>query len=175
MALSSISNVPGRRVYNPLLFPLRVRLPLSPVLLRGQPVGRLNVPRLRLSSVIVEGVEADSLDLGVGHMSDSAPLGGIGNIVLAGHRDTALWPLRNLHQGDRVELISSRRSVYTVRSLTIVDPSDVALLRPTAESLLTIVTCYPFRHVGPAPKRLIIQATPSQKGASPLPVPHPTE
>ena len=124
----------------------------------GEPIGRISIPRLHLSTTIVEGVDEDALGLGVGHMPDSASLGGNGNIVLAGHRDTAFWPLRNVRKGDRVQITADKKSTYVVKSLTVVKPSDVSLLRPTSEPILTVVTCYPFRHVGPAPKRMIIRA-----------------
>ncbi len=124
----------------------------------GEPIGRISIPRLHLSTTIVEGVDEDALGLGVGHMPESASLGGSGNIVLAGHRDTAFWPLRNVRKGDRVQITADKKFTYVVKSLTVVKPSDVSLLRPTSESILTVVTCYPFRHIGPAPKRMIIRA-----------------
>ena len=128
-------------------------------------IGRISVPRLHLFTVIVEGVDEKALGLGVGHMPGSAPLGGNGNIVLAGHRDTAFWPLRNIRKGDRIQLAADKKVTYAVESLTVVDPSNVALLRPTSTPVLTVVTCFPFRHVGPAPKRLIIRAAPVQPRA----------
>ena len=43
--------------------------------------------------------------------------------------------------------------LYRVESITVVDRTDAALLRRTAEPSITLVTCYPFRFIGPAPKR----------------------
>jgi sortase A len=40
----------------------------------------------------------------------------------------------------------------------VVEPDDVKVLRPTADDVLTLVTCYPFYFVGPAPKRFIVRA-----------------
>jgi sortase A len=31
-------------------------------------------------------------------------------------------------------------------------------LEPSADQLLTLVTCYPFYYTGPAPKRFIVRA-----------------
>jgi len=47
---------------------------------------------------------------------------------------------------------------YAVSSIDIVDPDDVSVLYPTAESTITLVTCYPFYYVGHAPKRYIVKA-----------------
>ena len=47
---------------------------------------------------------------------------------------------------------------YEVVSLTVVDPRDVGVLAPSGGNDLTLVTCYPFYFVGPAPKRWIVKA-----------------
>jgi sortase A len=47
---------------------------------------------------------------------------------------------------------------YRVVSLRIVDPENVGVLAPSGENVLTLVTCYPFYFVGPAPKRWIVRA-----------------
>lgn len=124
----------------------------------GEPIGHLIIPRLHLSTVLVEGDDDNSLGYGAGRDVDSAPIGAPGNTVLAGHRDAAFWPLRNLKVGDRIHITNGTRYSYIVRSFTVVEPSDTSLLQPSHDSLLTLVTCYPFRYVGPAPKRLIIRA-----------------
>jgi sortase A len=40
----------------------------------------------------------------------------------------------------------------------VVEPSDMEVLDPSSEAILTLVTCYPFYYVGPAPKRFIVRA-----------------
>ncbi|MGH7488206.1 MAG: sortase domain-containing protein, partial [bacterium] len=47
---------------------------------------------------------------------------------------------------------------YHVTSTLIVGPDDVWVLDPTPKESLTLVTCYPFDFVGPAPKRYIVKA-----------------
>jgi sortase A len=48
---------------------------------------------------------------------------------------------------------------YEVTATAIVRPNDVSVLAPTdGEKTLTLVTCYPFYYVGPAPKRFVVQA-----------------
>ena len=51
-------------------------------------VGRLELRRLGLSVVVVEGISARMLRRGVGHVPGTAFPGERGNVALAGHRDT---------------------------------------------------------------------------------------
>ena len=44
------------------------------------------------------------------------------------------------------------------RDTRVISPKDVSVLDPTPEPTLTLVTCYPFRYVGPAPERFIVRA-----------------
>ncbi len=121
--------------------------------------GLMEVPRLNLSVVVFEGSSDDVLGRGAGHLLESATLSGTGNVVLAGHRDTFFRPLRGIRAGDviKVRTVSAERT-YVVESTRVVDPSDVSVLDPTREPVLTLVTCYPFRFVGPAPERFIVRA-----------------
>jgi sortase A len=125
----------------------------------GGLIGRIEIPRLRLSEVVVEGVDQTSLRRAVGHIPGTAIPGQDGNVGLAGHRDTFFSPLKDLKINDEVQ-ISTLKGLfkYEVVSLRIVDPENVGVLAPSAENVLTLVTCYPFYFVGPAPKRWIVRA-----------------
>ena len=46
---------------------------------------------------------------------------------------------------------------YKVDSMEVVDPARLDVLAPTKEPMLTLVTCYPFHMIGPAPKRFIVR------------------
>jgi sortase A len=95
----------------------------------------------------------------VGHIPGTALPGESGNVGLAGHRDTFFRPLKDLKMQDEVQ-VSTLKGVfkYQVVSLRIVDPSNVGVLAPSGENVLTLVTCYPFYYVGPAPQRWIVRA-----------------
>ncbi len=123
--------------------------------------GKLQVPRLGMSVLVVEGNEEEGLSVGAVHLADTTVLGGTGNAVIAGHRDTAFWPLRNLKVGDLIRLQTSRRLSYRVRAISIVEPADTSALRSSDVSELTLITCYPFRHIGSAPKRFVVRAEPA--------------
>ena len=53
---------------------------------------------------------------------------------------------------------------FTVRDTRVVAPADVSVLAPTEGPTLTLVTCYPFRYIGPAPKRFVVRATADARG-----------
>jgi sortase A len=125
----------------------------------GDVVGRLEIPRLNLSTVVFEGADSDVLERGAGHLPDTALPGKRGNTVLAAHRDTFFRPLRGIRIGDRVKFHQSKGDhVYIVKSARVVEPNEVDVLNPTAEPELTLVTCYPFRFIGPAPERFVVRA-----------------
>jgi sortase A len=126
----------------------------------GSLVGRIDIPRLDLSAVVFEGTSDDTLARGVGHLRGSAGPGERGNLVLAGHRDTFFRELRNIRQGDEVNIMGPQgESEYQVESTAIVEPDQTEVLKPGDGSTLTLITCYPFRYIGNAPQRFIVRAT----------------
>jgi sortase A len=125
----------------------------------GQPIGRLEIPRVHLSVMVVNGDDDQTLGLAVGHLPDTPFPWQPGNSAFAGHRDTYFRPLENIQLDDEVRLVTTHGTYrYRVRRTLIVDPADVWVLAPAAQSTLTLVTCYPFRYVGPAPRRFVVQA-----------------
>jgi len=122
-------------------------------------IGRIEIPRLLLSVVVVEGVDKTTLRRAVGHIPGTALPGEAGNVGLAGHRDTFFRPLKDLKIKDEIQFSTLKGNFkYEVQSLRVVDPSNVGVLASSSENVLTMVTCYPFYFVGPAPKRWIVRA-----------------
>lgn len=125
----------------------------------GGLLGRIEIPRLALSVIVIEGTDKISLRRGVGHIPGTALPGKPGNVGLAGHRDTFFRPLRNIRQDDIITLTTLVGEFrYRVVSIAVVSPYDVAVLNPSESEVLTLVTCYPFTFVGPAPERFIVRA-----------------
>ena len=90
---------------------------------------------------------------------DSAAPGTDGNSGIAGHRDGFFRRLKDIEAGDTLVLETlQRKERYRVVGIWIVNPDDVSVLDPTPHRALTLVTCYPFYFVGPAPKRYIVRA-----------------
>lgn len=128
---------------------------------------RLEIPRLHVSTLVVEGDGEKALRLGVGHVPGSALAETYGNTVLAGHRDTFFRCLRHIQTGDEVVLdIAGDLHRYRVTRTRIVSPSDVAVMKSSGAAQLTLITCYPFGFIGSAPKRLVVDARPLPDMAS---------
>src|SRR5580704_15373184 len=126
----------------------------------GSLIGRLTIPRLHLNAMVREGVRENTLSLALGHVPSTALPGQKGNVAVAGHRDTIFRSLHGIRRYDviRLETPSSGSYVYQVSSVEVVDPTDVSVLQTSGDSELTLVTCYPFSYIGPAPQRFIVKA-----------------
>ncbi len=139
---------------------------VSPVLLKTQPpvmpyglIGRIEIPRLGVSAIVIEGDGRTTLRRAVGHIPGTALPGEAGNIGISGHRDTFFRPLRNIRRNDIITIATPLGEYrYRVVSTAIVSPDDVAVLDPGRTEMLTLVTCYPFYFVGSAPNRFIVRA-----------------
>jgi sortase A len=127
--------------------------------LHGDLIGSLDIPRLGLTAIIMEGTDTVTLRRAVGHIAGTGVPGKSGNIGIAGHRDTFFLPLRNVKQSDIITLTTPAGEYhYRVVSTKIVSPTDVAVLDPNGTEILTLVTCYPFYFIGSAPDRFIVRA-----------------
>ena len=127
--------------------------------LGGSPLGRIEINRIGLGVMILEGTDDRTLRRAVGHIPGTALPGRSGNVAIAGHRDTFFRPLRNLRKDDEITLATLNGSYhYRVDSIRVVQPEDTQVLESSDEAILTLVTCYPFTFVGAAPKRFIVRA-----------------
>lgn len=125
----------------------------------GDPFGEISIPRLGLSAIIAEGVDEKTLRHAVGHFPESSVPEGVGTVALAGHRDTFFRPLANIQLHDLVMLETPHgKYQYEVVHTAVVGPQHVEVVQSSPQSDLTLVTCYPFRYIGQAPQRFIVQA-----------------
>ena len=136
----------------------------------GAPRAVLRISRLHLEVPVWEGIDERTLNRGIGQVPGTAALDGPGNIALAGHRDGFFRVLEGIVPGDEVELetLAATRG-FTVTQIWIVDPESVWVLDPTAETSLTLITCYPFYFVGKAPSRFVVRAQATGSRRSPDP------
>jgi sortase A len=129
------------------------------ILVEGDVIGEIQVPRLGLNAIVVQGDSRANLRRAVGHISKSALPGEWGNVALAGHRDTFFRPLHDIRLGDEIKFKTPERSFeYLVESIEVVGPNDVQVLESSTGHDLTFITCFPFHFVGPAPKRFVVRA-----------------
>jgi len=125
----------------------------------GSVIGRIKIPRLGLSAVVMEGDDDAALRLAVGHIPRTALPGQTGNVAIAGHRDTFFRGLRHIRKNDVITFEMPGASYrYRVEAIQVVGPKDTRVLNPSEQSTLTLVTCYPFSFVGSAPNRFIVRA-----------------
>ena len=130
-----------------------------PALEKHGVLARLEIPRLGLTVMVVEGVDDVDLKRAAGHIPGTALPWDGGNVGIAGHRDTFFRPLHAIQRDDSITVSALRGTYrYLVVSTSVVSPQDVQVLYPTERDSLTLVTCFPFEYVGSAPKRFIVRA-----------------
>jgi len=129
--------------------------PLEP----GELIGRIDIPRLKLSAAVAEGDDDKTLGKAVGHLPDTPLPWQRGNVALAAHRDGLFRSLEGVRLDDDVRFVTARGEYhYRVTKMHIVDPDDVWVIAPTDTPTITLITCYPFSFVGNAPRRFIVKA-----------------
>jgi sortase A len=125
----------------------------------NSPLGRIEISAIGLVAMIQEGTDARTLRRGLGHIPGTPLPGQRGNVAITGHRDTFFRPLRNIRKNDEIMLTTLNGSYrYRVDLTQVVEPEDIEVLADSDDAVLTLVTCYPFYFVGPAPKRFIVRA-----------------
>ena len=142
----------------------RARSVSLPLRASGPPVadaltGRIEVRRIGLSAMVVEGTTTIALRRAAGHIAGTGMPGVPGNVGIAAHRDTFFRPLRNIRENDIITLTTVGAEFrYRVVSTKVVEPGDISVLNPGYDEILTLVTCYPFYFVGSAPERFVVRA-----------------
>jgi LPXTG-site transpeptidase (sortase) family protein len=120
---------------------------------------RLSFPAHHADFIVRDGASVENLMLGPARLEWSSIPGDRGNSVIAGHRDTHFRILKDLKKGDIITLERDGHAFqYRIVTLEIVRPTDNTFYQPTSKAVLTLVTCYPFYYLGPAPKRFIVRA-----------------
>ncbi|HPF26620.1 MAG TPA: class D sortase, partial [Steroidobacteraceae bacterium] len=132
-----------------------------------QAAATLAVPRLAATVPVFAGVNEFSMTVGAGHLSDTAPLDGDGNIAITAHRDGSFRMLKDIRVGDVLLLgVGGQQRRFVVKRHFVVQPDNISVVAPTSVSTLTLITCYPFWFVGKAPQRFIVQAELDTPGAA---------
>ncbi len=159
------SHIEARRWQLKAALELEVKVPVPvepatrPYPKAGSAIAKLEIPRLNLSTVVVEGTAESELRVAAGHIRGTSLPGDGGNAGVAAHRDTFFRPLRSIRIDDVISVKTHEREIeYRVVSTKIVSPKDVQVLAPAAQETLTLVTCYPFNYVGAAPSRFVVRA-----------------
>lgn len=128
----------------------------------GDPLTRIEIPRLDVDTIVVEGTTQSALRAGAGHYPRTPLPGEVGNVAIAGHRTTYGRPFNKMDElvpGDRVILTTPLgRHVYEVTTRPwVVDPTDWSPIDdyPRKGRFLTLTSCHPE---GSASYRIIVRA-----------------
>jgi sortase A len=125
----------------------------------GQPIARIRIPRIGVSTVVVAGTAADDLRKGPGHYPGTPLPGARGTVAVAGHRTTYGAPFRKVDQlrrGDRVEMaMPYGRFVYEVERTRIVAPTATWVTDRVSFDRLVLSACHPLYS---AAQRIIVFA-----------------
>lgn len=123
------------------------------------PEGIMRIPSVDMKLPLFYGTQEANLTRGAGLIEGTASLGSPGNVGIAAHRDGYFRALKDVQIGDLIEVETLAGTLnYRIDDISIVYPEDIYVLDPTDESVLTLVTCYPFYFTGSAPQRFIVRA-----------------
>lgn len=128
----------------------------------GDPLTRMEIPRLDVDTIVVEGTTQSALRAGAGHYPRTPLPGERGNVAIAGHRTTYGRPFNRMDElvvGDRVILTTPvGRHIYEVTTRPwVVDPTDWSPIDdyPAKGGWLTLTSCHPE---GSASYRIVVRA-----------------
>lgn len=129
-------------------------------LVHGRPVARLQIPKVRLDEIVLEGIDDEAMNGGPGHYPGSPLPGYAGNSIISAHRDRHFRNLGDVFVGDTiVTQAGSKVTRWVVIRRQVVD-KDQPVLFPSKTVRLTLTTCWPIQYFGTAPDRLILTAKP---------------
>jgi sortase A len=114
----------------------------------GGAIGRIRIPAIDVSFVMVQGTDLETLRKGPGHYVDTQLPGEDGTFAVAGHRTTYLAPFRHIDElarGDRIVIqMPYGKFTYEVLGTEIVAPSAVSVLRPGQGDRVVLTACHPL-------------------------------
>jgi len=127
----------------------------------NQVIGRIEIPKIKLSLPILEGTSSSNLNKGTGHLTGTNLPGEVGNVVIAAHRGYSYGKLFNrleeLDIGDDIIInYSNKNYQYKVYKTMVVEPADISVLNQNSkDKVLTLITCTPL---GEPTHRFIVHA-----------------
>ncbi len=110
---------------------------------------RIVIPAINLDWPIVQGDGWEELKQGIGHRVGSVNPGERGNMVLSGHNDVYGEPFRDLEKlevGKEVLVYAGNTAFrYVIKAKRVVVPTDLSVLAPSKDPIVTLITCTPYR------------------------------
>lgn len=132
------------------------------------PAARIEVPRLGVSAIALNGASGQALAFGPGHLDNTPEAGENGTAVYAAHRDTHFTFLRNIKENDQITITRRDGRIFTFRVAHMaVARWDEAGIDPDAHGVhLMLATCFPFDAVTSGPLRYLVYADLEEGGAA---------
>ncbi|MBP1907630.1 sortase A [Paenibacillus turicensis] len=133
----------------------------QPIKLEEGVLGIISIDSINLKLPILEGATKKNMRHAAAHMSETTPLGQIGNAAIAAHRAHKEGRLFNrlgeVKIGDEIIVQNDQQKyIYKVYNIVIVEPTDLSVLDTNGQdSIVTLITCDPM--INPT-HRLIVQA-----------------
>jgi sortase A len=132
----------------------------APIQTLGTKLGSVRIPAIGLNHDIFAGVDLSVLSDGPGHWVGTASPGGVGNMVIAGHRTTHGAPFGDLDKLQRGDLLlfEGRNGIdimYSVTETLVVTPESLWITYETGDSIATLFACHPK---GSARQRIVVRA-----------------
>ena len=124
-------------------------------------IGKLTVPKLKISRVILNSSTGEAMAWGIGRVDNAQSSSKDGPIILAGHRDSHMQFMSKLNVGDKVELMMSNRVLKTfiISKTDITKKPELAVSAlNTKNEILILTTCWPFNSQKPGSERYIVTA-----------------
>jgi sortase A len=125
----------------------------------GDPLGRIQIPKIGANFVIVQGTDASDLRDGPGHYGNTPLPGEPGTVAIAGHRTTFLAPFRDIDELKPTDPIHVQMPyadfTYSVQRTRIVDPSATWVMRKIGYDRLVLTACHPLYS---AAQRIVVTA-----------------
>ena len=124
-------------------------------------IGKLTVPKLKISRVILNSSTGEAMAWGIGRVDTAQSSSKGGPIILAGHRDSHMQFMSKLNVGDKIELMMSNRVLKTfiISKTDITKKPELAVSAQNTENeILILTTCWPFNSQKPGSERYIVTA-----------------
>lgn len=110
---------------------------------------RIVIPAINVDWPIVQGDGWEELKQGIGHRVGSVNPGERGNMILSGHNDVYGEPFRDLEKLDigKEVFVHAGSTVfrYIIKAKRVVVPTDLSVLAPSKDPIVTLITCTPYR------------------------------
>lgn len=124
------------------------------------PVARVEVKRIGASAIVLRGASGEALAFGPALMDETSRIGERGTSVIAAHRDTHFAFLKDVQQGDLIDITRNDGVTFTYRvtGMEVVDWNRSGIDRHAPGFNLVLATCYPFGAVTHGPQRYLVKA-----------------